>query len=173
MSKVSMWVTLTLKEGMRDEAVAIIQEALDNVQAEPGTLVYTLNTDDSNPNVVHFYEAYADQAALAVVDDLHRAAAEYEARTDEDGITDVVGDPPRALGFGELGGQDARQCIGRTSGREWHHPLYRARGIVLRRGRDSTDDHSQHCQYGPAPAHFALLVRHEVDIRDGDRNASR
>ena len=64
MSKVSMWVTLTLKEGMRDEAVAIIQEALDNVQAEPGTLVYTLNTDDSNPNVVHFYEAYTDQAAL-------------------------------------------------------------------------------------------------------------
>ena len=64
MSKVSMWVTLTLKEGMRDEAVAIIQEALDNVQAEPGTLVYVVNTDPNDENVVHFYEAYADQDAL-------------------------------------------------------------------------------------------------------------
>jgi quinol monooxygenase YgiN len=64
MSKVSMWVTLPLKEGMRDQAIAIIQEALKNVQAEPGTLVYTLNTDPNDENVVHFYEAYTDQAAL-------------------------------------------------------------------------------------------------------------
>ena len=64
MSKVSMWVTLPLQPGKRDEAIAIIQEALDNVQAEAGTLVYTLNTDPNDENVVYFYEAYADQDAL-------------------------------------------------------------------------------------------------------------
>ncbi len=65
MSKVGMWVKLDIQPGKRDEAVAIIQEALDAVQSEPGTLVYVLNADPNDANVLYFYEAYTDQAALA------------------------------------------------------------------------------------------------------------
>lgn len=64
MSKVSVWVKLELQPGKRDEAIAIIQEALDAVQSEPGTLIYVLNTDPSDENVLYFYEAYADNDAL-------------------------------------------------------------------------------------------------------------
>lgn len=64
MSKVGVWVKLDLQPGKRDEAVAVIQEALDAVQAEDGTLVYTLNADPTDENVLYFYEAYRDQDAL-------------------------------------------------------------------------------------------------------------
>lgn len=64
MSKVGMWVKLDIQDGKRDEAVAIIQEALDAVQSEPGTLVYVLNADPNDGNVLYFYEAYENQDAL-------------------------------------------------------------------------------------------------------------
>jgi quinol monooxygenase YgiN len=64
MSNVGVWVKLEINPGMRDEAVAVIQEALDAVQAEEGTLLYVLNADPENENVLYFYEAYANQDAL-------------------------------------------------------------------------------------------------------------
>jgi quinol monooxygenase YgiN len=65
MSKTSVWVKLEVQPGKRDEAVAIIQEALDAVQSEPGTLLYLLHTDPSDENVLYFYEMYTDGDALA------------------------------------------------------------------------------------------------------------
>jgi len=65
MSKVSMWVKLPIKDGMREEAKAIIQEALTNVQSEPGTLLYILHEDARDENVLYFYELYTDGDALA------------------------------------------------------------------------------------------------------------
>lgn len=65
MSKIGMWVKLDLQPGTRDQAVEIIQEALSAVESEPGTLVYVLNADPNDANVLYFYEAYTDQAALA------------------------------------------------------------------------------------------------------------
>lgn len=65
MSKIGMWVKLDLQPGTRDQAVEIIQEALAAVQSEPGTLVYVLNADPNDENVLYFYEAYTDQGALA------------------------------------------------------------------------------------------------------------
>lgn len=64
MSNVGVWVKLDIQPGKRDEAVAIIQEALDAVQSEPGTLIYVLNTDPTDENVLYFYEAYTNQDAL-------------------------------------------------------------------------------------------------------------
>ena len=64
MSKVGVWVKLETKPGMRDEAVAVIQEALDAVKGEEGTLLYLLNADPADENVLYFYEAYASQDAL-------------------------------------------------------------------------------------------------------------
>jgi quinol monooxygenase YgiN len=65
MSKVSMWVKLTLKPGTRDDAVAAIQVALDNVQGEPGTELYIIHADPNDADVVYFYEKYTDGDALA------------------------------------------------------------------------------------------------------------
>lgn len=64
MSHVGVWVKLDIKEGKRDEAVAIIQEALDAVKSEDGTLVYVVNADPTDENVLYFYEAYSSQDAL-------------------------------------------------------------------------------------------------------------
>ena len=64
MSKVGVWVKLETRPGMRDEAIAVIQEALDAVKGEEGTLLYLLNADPNDENVLYFYEAYANQDAL-------------------------------------------------------------------------------------------------------------
>ena len=65
MSKVSMWVKLPIKDGKREEAKAIIEEAFQNVQSEPGTLLYILHEDARDENVLYFYELYTDGDALA------------------------------------------------------------------------------------------------------------
>ena len=64
MSKIGMWVKLDIQPGKRDEAVEIIQEALAAVESEPGTLIYVLNADPNDENVLYFYEAYTDNDAL-------------------------------------------------------------------------------------------------------------
>jgi len=65
MSKVSMWVKLPIKEGKREEAKAIFQEAIDNVQSEPGTVLYILHEDARDENALYVYELYQDGDALA------------------------------------------------------------------------------------------------------------
>jgi quinol monooxygenase YgiN len=75
MSKVGVWVKLDVQPGKRDEAVAIIQEALTAVQSEEGTLLYVLNADPSDENVLYFYEAYTDQDALVA----HGGAAWFKS----------------------------------------------------------------------------------------------
>lgn len=64
MSKVSVWVKLDIQPGKRDDAVAIIQEALTAVQSEPGTLMYLLQTDPKDENALYFFEMYENQDAL-------------------------------------------------------------------------------------------------------------
>jgi quinol monooxygenase YgiN len=64
MSKVGVWVKLEVQPGKRDEAVAIIQEALEAVKGEEGTLVYVVNADAADENVLYFYEVYTGQDAL-------------------------------------------------------------------------------------------------------------
>lgn len=65
MSKVSVWVKLELQPGKREEAIATIQEAIDNTMAEDGTELYILHTDGNDENVLYFYEKYVDGDALA------------------------------------------------------------------------------------------------------------
>jgi quinol monooxygenase YgiN len=64
MSKVSVWVKLDIQPGKRDEAVAIIQEALQAVQSEDGTLLYILHVDNNDENALYFYELYTGGDAL-------------------------------------------------------------------------------------------------------------
>ena len=52
MSKVAVWVRLPLKPGVRAEAAAAFQVAVDNVQSEDGTLVYILHEEEADPDDV-------------------------------------------------------------------------------------------------------------------------
>jgi quinol monooxygenase YgiN len=64
MSKVAVVAKITSKEGLRDDLVALFQSHVDVVRDEPGTLTYALHTDVKDPNVIWFYELYADHDAL-------------------------------------------------------------------------------------------------------------
>lgn len=64
MSKVAMWVRLPLQAGVRAEAAAAFQTAVDNVQSETGTLVYILHEEQADPDALFVYELYTGQDAL-------------------------------------------------------------------------------------------------------------
>lgn len=65
MSNVAVIAKITCQEGKRDDAVALFTDFIEYVKAsEPGTLIYALNTDAKDANVVWFYELYADADAL-------------------------------------------------------------------------------------------------------------
>ncbi len=55
---------ITIQEGKSEEAIAAFQPLLAAVEDEAGTVRYILHTDPANPELLWFYEQYADQAAL-------------------------------------------------------------------------------------------------------------
>lgn len=55
---------LPIKEGKVDEAIEAFKGLMVHVAEEEGTLMYTLNRDQSNPNTIVVMERYKDQAAL-------------------------------------------------------------------------------------------------------------
>ena len=65
MSKVAVWVRLPLKPGVRAEAAAAFQVAVDNVMSEDGTIIYILHEEEADPDALFVYELYAGQDALA------------------------------------------------------------------------------------------------------------
>lgn len=71
MSQIAYVVQMTAAEGKRDELLAVLAELVDATGGEPGTLQYVLHTEAGNPDVVWFYEVYADQAAF----DAHTGSA--------------------------------------------------------------------------------------------------
>jgi quinol monooxygenase YgiN len=64
MSEVAFIVKLTAAEGKLDEALATLGRLVDAAQDEPGTLQYVVHTDAADPQVIWFYELYADQAGF-------------------------------------------------------------------------------------------------------------
>jgi len=65
MSKVAVIAKITTVSGERDAVVEVLREVVAAVGTESGTLVYAMNTDRTNPDVIWFYELYTDEAALA------------------------------------------------------------------------------------------------------------
>ena len=68
MSKVAVIAKITALPGLRDEVVAVLSEVVEATTSEPGTLVYAMNVDKADDDVIWFYELYTDEAALGVVD---------------------------------------------------------------------------------------------------------
>ena len=61
---VSVIAKITAQPGKRDEVVAALTAMLHHVESEAGTLVYALNADAAENDVLWVYEVYTDQAAL-------------------------------------------------------------------------------------------------------------
>ncbi len=55
---------LPVKPEARDDAIAGVKSLMAKVAEEEGTLHYTLNIDQNNPDVLVFIERYTDMDAL-------------------------------------------------------------------------------------------------------------
>ena len=99
MSKVALIAKITAKDGERDALVEAFQTALRTAESEPGTLTYILHTDDTDPNLVWFYELYADKAALAA----HGGSEAMKALGGA--IAPFLGGKPELIGITPIGGK--------------------------------------------------------------------
>ncbi len=71
----SIVARLPIKEGKMDEAVQAFKELMVQVAKEEGTLSYTLNRAQANPNTLVVLERYKDKAAL----DFHSGTPYFKA----------------------------------------------------------------------------------------------
>jgi quinol monooxygenase YgiN len=66
---------IPVKEGKMEEALAAFGGLMDKVAEEEGTVMYSLNKDTLNPNVLVVVEQYKDKAAL----DAHSSSSHFKA----------------------------------------------------------------------------------------------
>lgn len=67
-------VTIKIKPGHKDAFMeAMLGDALGSNQDEPGCLRFDVLQDVEEPNTIHLYEVYRDEAAL----EAHRQAPHY------------------------------------------------------------------------------------------------
>ncbi len=72
---VSVIAKIPVKEGKFEEAVALLKELMLQVKKEEGTLFYTINRSQANPNTIVVMERYKDKAAL----DAHSSSPYFKA----------------------------------------------------------------------------------------------
>ena len=65
MPKVTLLAKFTAKEGKGDELIAAFGPLLEQVENEPGTLLYLMNRSQDDPDQFWFSELYADDEAFA------------------------------------------------------------------------------------------------------------
>ncbi|MDD4358130.1 MAG: putative quinol monooxygenase [Smithellaceae bacterium] len=65
---------IPVKEGKMEEALVAFGKLMDKVAAEEGTVMYSLNKDTLNPNVLVVVEQYKDKAAL----DAHSTSVDFK-----------------------------------------------------------------------------------------------
>lgn len=65
MPRVSLLAKFRVKEGKGDELIAAFQSLFDQVEKEPGTLLYVMNRAKDDPDVFWFSELYVDDDAFA------------------------------------------------------------------------------------------------------------
>ena len=65
MPKVALLAKFTAKEGKGDELIAAFGPLLEQVENEPGTLLYLMNRSQDDPDQFWFSELYTDEEAFA------------------------------------------------------------------------------------------------------------
>ena len=71
---IALMVTINIKPGHKDAFMAsMLDDARGSNKDEPGCLRFDVLEDNDNPNQIHLYEVYQDQAAL----DAHRQAPHF------------------------------------------------------------------------------------------------
>jgi autoinducer 2-degrading protein len=65
MPKVALNSRFTSKAGRADELIATFRPVFEQVEREPGTLLYLLHRSRDNPELFWVSELYADEAAFA------------------------------------------------------------------------------------------------------------
>jgi quinol monooxygenase YgiN len=63
---ISVIAKVPVQPEKKDDALAAVKILMAEVEKEDGTLYYTLNIDDKNPDTLVFIERYKDMDALAV-----------------------------------------------------------------------------------------------------------
>ena len=65
MPKVAVTARVKAKEGMAQQLIAAFGALLEQVESEPGTLLYAVNRSTDDPHLFWVYELYADGDAFA------------------------------------------------------------------------------------------------------------
>ncbi|MFP4257226.1 MAG: putative quinol monooxygenase [Desulfobacterales bacterium] len=61
---ISVIAKLHVQEGKRDEALDAVKELMAEVAKEEGTLFYSVNVNEKDPNTLVMIERYSDREAL-------------------------------------------------------------------------------------------------------------
>ena len=72
---ISLIAKIPMKEDKVDEAIEAIKALIKDVATEEGTLSYSLNRDQKDPNTLVFIERYKDNDALKA----HSSTAHFKA----------------------------------------------------------------------------------------------
>jgi (4S)-4-hydroxy-5-phosphonooxypentane-2,3-dione isomerase len=64
MPKVAMVARVKAKEGKAEALIAAFRPLLEQVEKEPGTLLYAVNRSTDDPHLFWVYELYADGGAF-------------------------------------------------------------------------------------------------------------
>ena len=65
MPQIAVLARVRAKEGKGNELIAAFQPLLEQVENEPGTLLYLMNRSKEDPDLFWFSELYADDDAFA------------------------------------------------------------------------------------------------------------
>jgi quinol monooxygenase YgiN len=87
---------LPIKEGKMEEAIQAFKDLMVQVAKEEGTLSYTLNKAQSNPNTLIIMERYKDKAAL----DAHSSTPYFKAFFAQSGA--FIGGKPEIIRLEEI-----------------------------------------------------------------------
>jgi len=71
---ITVLAKLTIQEGKTENAIAMFKALMKKVATEEGTLLYSLNRNPSDPNMIVIVERYKDKQALGA----HSSTAHFK-----------------------------------------------------------------------------------------------
>ncbi len=90
MPQIAVAARVRVKDGRADEYLAAFAPLLDQVEQEPGTLLYLVQRSEDDPHVFWTSELYADEAAFAAHSGSNAHAAAMPLFTEVIAEADVI-----------------------------------------------------------------------------------